>query len=247
MLNRMHRKSRLIISVNAKLLLATCVCALSVSGCGKYPEPLRTAEDIERAPAETEMLSVGALPLADFSRLERFDNVRQLKFYQSDGTGASDAKLKALASMSFPKLRDVSLLNCPFVTDLGLVALTNIPSIELLQLEGTSISDQSLEIIAAHLHLKGINVANCTNVTFDGISALAEVSSLRELTFSSDNLTQDQVISLISRMKEVQWCSIVDRAGTLDEDAIKRAAGSQMKSISVSRKGALQTMKEAQD
>lgn len=190
------------------------------------------------------MLSLGELPLELFPRLAKFTNLKQIKFYLPSGTGASDEKLQALAHLRFPRLRDVNLLNCPAVTDEGLVVLTNFSSTELLQLEGTSITDTSVEILARTLRLKGINVANCRSVTRRGLSALAAMDTLQELTFSSQSLTQQQVLDLIQNLKSVRWCAIVDAAGKLDGSSITRAAVDKKVHVSIIRQAALQTMKE---
>ena len=71
-------------------------------GCGKYPTPLRTANDIARTSAETEMLSVRELPLEHFPALAKFTKLKQLKFYNPSGTGASDEKLQVVAQLNFP-------------------------------------------------------------------------------------------------------------------------------------------------
>jgi len=215
-------------------------------GCGKYPTPLRTAKDIVRTPAETEMLSVSELSLEHFPALAKFTKLKQIKFYHPKGTGASDEKLQALARLNFRRLKDINLLNCPAVTDKGLIALANISSLQLLQLEGTSITDASLEILAGKLALKGINVANCQGVTFRGLSPLAASETLQELTFSAENLSQTEVLQLISNLKAVKWLAIVDASGKLDAEPIRRAGTEKQINVSILRQGALQTMKEAE-
>src|SRR5205085_8244326 len=120
--------------------------------------------------------------------------------------------------------KDVILLNCPSVTDKGLIALTDISSIEFLQLEGTSITDTALEVLAEKLKLTAINVSNCSRVTIKGLLALVGSDRLEGIDFSVNDMSQSDVLELISRFKNVKDCFIIDPLGKMDLDVIKHAS-----------------------
>ncbi len=164
-----------------------------------------------------------------------------MRFYADDGTGGSDEKLATLAKLKLEFLHDVTLLNCPLVTDVGIQHLSEIKSLRLLQLEGTSITDEALETMASKMNLTGINVANCPKVTMRGLSRIASLETLDTFTFSAETLSQADVVSLINEFKEnVKWPAVVDVEGKLDAAALKAIAKEKGITLSVRRTGALQ-------
>src|SRR5207253_880619 len=106
---------------------------------------------------------------------------REFDFFTVDATGANDEKLAALSKHNFSHMRGVSLLNCPAVTDAGIRHLTNFSTLQWVQLEGTSITDKGLEILADHMQLTGVNAANCPNITTNGLDKLARSAHLTEV------------------------------------------------------------------
>lgn len=225
--------------------LAWPLCGLVTllfAGCGQYPEPIRSSRDIKNASTATEMLTIRRLPIGDYPALARFTQVRRIDFYDPSGMGTDDERLKVLAGLRFPCLNDVSLLNCPLVTDAGILSLCRIKSIKTLQLEGTSITDASIEAITAALPLRGLDVANCRGVTFDGLLHIADAHTLEDISFSVENLNQGQVLDLLRRFKFVKRCEVIDPEGKLDAGTVEHAVPDTQMKILVARKGALQTM-----
>jgi hypothetical protein len=227
---------------NLIMLSLVLMSELILPGCGDHPTPLRTAADIAKLPPSVDAISVGELPVEAFSLLSKFTNVTQIKFYLHDGSGGSDDKLVALSRLRLPCLKDVTLLNCPAVTDKGLAALTRIGSIQMLQLEGTSITDTSLRILSDKMKLKGINVANCTGVTLEGIAVLATSPVLEEIGFSADKMDEAQMLDLIRRFPHVKHWEIVDTAGKLDPEPVERLALQLSTQVVIQRTGALQNL-----
>jgi hypothetical protein len=134
----------------------------------------------------------------------------------------------------------ISLLDCPNVTDEGIRAIASFPSLRGLQLEGTSITDAGLEIMATKLKLTGVNVANCKGVTRKGIYSVALTPSLEQFTFSGDDWTQEQLIELIDSFKNVKWCSIVDPQKRLDAELLRAGGKARGIQIAISKAGALE-------
>jgi hypothetical protein len=216
---------------------------LTLGGCGPHPTALYSSRDIERAPADTERIIIGFLPINDYPSLSKFKTLKDIDFFTLDGSGATDAKLEALSRVKFDRLEQVSLLNCPAVSDVGIQHLSNIKSIRGMQLEGTSITDKGLEIMASEMSLTGVNVANCSNVTIRGISVLIESKSLtNSFSFSLDAVNQEQARALLPRMKKVRYPAIVDPEGKLDGNELEMLAQEHGIPLDIKKKGALQTL-----
>jgi len=93
----------------ATMMTTGCGITSLVLGSGNHPVVMTSPQDIHSAPAETDRIRTPFLPL-----LVKFRHLKDVDFYTSDGTGGTDAKLAALASIGFTELFDVTLLNCPF-------------------------------------------------------------------------------------------------------------------------------------
>jgi hypothetical protein len=210
---------------------------------GKHVVHLGSKQDIRSTPSDTDDILIPRLPIADYPLLSKFTSLRQLSFYTPDGSGGTDAKLRALAAVPLPNLKDVGLLNYPAVTDGGIRALAKIPSLRSSGLEGTSITDEGCAILGNEMKLEGVNVANCTNITKIGISALAQSPTITQIGFSADSLSQGEVEQLVESFQRISWCTIVDLAGKLDEAALKAKGTRKGMTIVVMPYGALQSMK----
>ena len=221
------------VSIRAILLL---LVALNSTGCGKYPASLASARDIQHISKETEQIVIGFLPMADYPLLTKFQHLKAVSFFMTDGTGANDEKLQALSKIRLPELAGVTLLNCPGVTDEGIRHLSRIPSIKWLGLEGTSITDESLVIMSKDMKLTGVNVANCSGLTVDGLIRLARSETLQSFTFPAESLTQEDVARLIGEFKpNLKWPSVVDLAGKLNASQLESIAQQRGFSLNVKR------------
>ena len=226
---------------NKILLIAISIGPFFVAvGCGDHPLDIKSDRDIKQASKNVERIRIGLLPIKEYPALARLENVKDVDFFTMDGTGANDAKLKAFAELEWPKLEQVCLLNCPAVTDAGIRQLSNISSLQGFQLEGTSISDKSLAILTKSANLKGINVANCRNVTANGLFVLVEFENLEELTFSVGSMTEDEVIQIVRKLKNVKYLGIIDPDGKVREERVELIGNEKGIAISISQTGALQ-------
>ncbi len=220
------------------LVMVLFVCLST--GFGKHPEALASERDIQRAPANTDRIIIGLLPLKDYPLLTRFEHLKDVDFYTLDGTGANDEKLRELSKLKFDQLEGISLLNCRAVTDEGIRHLSKIPRLKHLQLEGTSITDESLEIMASKMRLTGVNASNCQKVTMKGLLKLASSKTLKEFGFSADGLSQADVVRLLKECQSITWCGIVDPSGKLEAEALKTLGKEKGIRVVIKRTGALQ-------
>jgi len=205
-----------------------------------YPTALSSDRDIRRAPSDVERIIVGLLPIKDYPLLSKFERLKDADFYTLDGNGANDEKLRELSKLNFSKLEGISLLKCPAVTDEGIRHLTNIRSLKHIQFEGTSITDEALEIIASKMRLTGVNVSNCPKVTMQGLLKLASSETLKEFGFSANDLSQEDCVRLIKEFRTITWCGIVDPSGKLDAQTLKSLGQEQGVRVVIKRTGALQ-------
>jgi hypothetical protein len=223
-------------------IIYASIVSSSIAG-GPYPEPLSSSKEIRAAKANLDSIDIWNLPLADYPLLSKFAGLRRVRLFSREGTLATNEKLKAIADIGFRKLEYIDLNNCRLVGDRGIEALSKVPSLRQLQLEGTAISDAACFKMATNMTLNVVNVANCSGVTKAGLSVLAKSEPLREFRFSVDDLVQDEVLALIDSFKGVAWCEIVDPAQKLDASLMKSKGQEKKVHLTVRLTGALQDMR----
>ena len=217
--------------------------ALVTNGCGTHPTPLTSVRDIARASTDTEQIVLGFLPVGDYPLLSKFQSLKDVSFFTTDGTGANDEKLQALSKVKLKNLQGVLLLNCPRVTDVGIRHLSQIPSLKWLGLEGTSITDAALAIMANDMKLTSVNVANCSNLSVNGLLQLARSETLQSFSFPAESLTQEDVARLIGEFKpNLKWPSVVDLTGKLNAPALEVIAQQRGFSLDVRQTGSMQDL-----
>ena len=216
---------------------------ISCIGAGPYPEPLSNSKSIRAAKPTLDSIDIWNLPLADYPLLSKFIGLKQIWLWSEEGTFATDEKLKALAGIGFTNLIYINLNSCRLVTDIGIEALSKTRSLKQLTLEGTAITDVACDIMASRMSLELVNIANCPRVTKKGLEKCSRSITLNYFSFSSDTLTQEEVLTLIDSFKSITRCEIVDKQGKLDAKAIKAKGKGKNIHVSVRSTGALQEMK----
>jgi hypothetical protein len=207
---------------------------------GSYPTRLSTKSDIQSANQDAKHIDIWHLPVEDYPLLSKFHQVYEIDLASREGVFATDAKMKALSELGFTNVAQIVLLNCRLITDKGIRYLARIPSLRGLGLEGTAITDAGCQEIASDMHLTSVDIANCPQITRKGIDALAASASLQEITFSADNLSQEEVLKVIASFKSVTWCEIVDLQHKLDWNAIRTTGAEKRIHTVVKATGALQ-------
>jgi hypothetical protein len=205
-----------------------------------YPERLSSKWDIAWASADATEIDIRDLPLEDYPLLKKFKHAQQISLDNRNSDVATDAHLEALASVGFREVDCIGLDNCRLITDKGIRALSKIQPLPQLALEGTSITDQACDVMAHTMHLTGVNIANCSKVSFRGIKALAACPAMEGLSFSADTLTREQVLEVLAALKDGSWCGIVDPQRKLNADALIAKAAQRNITLVISSTGALQ-------
>jgi hypothetical protein len=221
----------------AATTLAVTIFSLGIAGCGNYPAPIRSPRDIDRASPSESMVVLVNLPLDDWSKLQKFTMLEHFRIAEEMTSQINDGHIKAFSRLTMTKLRDVSLANCSKVTDDGLDALTNIPSIQSLQLIGTGITDQGMFTLATGLPaLTGINVERCPRLTVNGFMSLTNSKTITDVGLSFDPFSQAQIENILSTVSNVTWWTISDPHHHLDLASLRQ--------LGESRKITIQTVDE---
>jgi hypothetical protein len=227
---------------SVKVGVVAGVSVLFATACGTYPAWLSTAWGIRFTRSGVHVIGVSHLPLRDFPLLAKFTRARGIIFDSRRGTFATDAKLKALASLGLTNVAWITMTNCRLVTDAGIRALVRMPSLTGLGLEGTAITDSACKVMALQMRLAGVNVANCDRITLKGITALAKSNTIQDISFSTDGTTRDQVLHLIGTATNITHWEIVDPQHRLDAKAVEAMAARTKTQVLVRPTGALQDM-----
>ena len=203
------------------------VCFSFVAGCShlgmaaNYTEPINSLKDIRAANPNIKDIDIRDLDAQYYPLLAKFAGLERIKIFGRQGTNATDDKLKTLGALHFPNLYYIDLNNNHLVTDSGIGAIAKLPRLSQLQLEGTAITDQACHVFVQNMRLKVINLANCTNVTRDGLMELIKSPSLAELRFSADTLTEKDVLAVLELLNKGVWVELVDTTGKLNVAKIK--------------------------
>ena len=180
------------------------------------------------------MVVIESLPLEDWPKLQKFTALEHFRIAKEMASQITDEHIKALSRSKMPKLRDVSLAYCSKVTDDGLQALTNIPSIQSLQLIGISITDRGMRTLATGFpHLTGINVAGCRLLTVDGFLSLTNSTTITGVGMSFDPFSQEQIEHIISTVANVTWWTISDPRHRLDQASLRQLGEARRITIQV--------------
>ena len=207
--------------------------AIFAAGCGHYPSTVDSAWDIRWTPSSEYMVTANDLPLQDWSRLRKFTALAHFGAFGKKEP-VTDQHLKVFAQLKFPQLRQVSLAYCHKVTDDGIQALTNLPSIHGFRLVGVGLTDRGMQILATGFpNLQGINVEQCAALTESGFSSLTHSPSITSVGMSLDPFSQQQVEKIITTVTNVTWWTISDPRHRLDHGSLRRLGDARRITIQV--------------
>jgi hypothetical protein len=202
----------------------TLVVILFLSGCGSRPPSPGSRWDIAWTSRDKTHLVLDHLPIKDFPALKKFRKLREVQFcYRT----ATDEKLEALAAVGLTTLHCASLNGSSHVTDRGVEALARIDSVHNLGLEGTSITDTGLKVIASQMRPDAVNVASCRNISINGLLELVQTETLKDISFSANGLSTAHVIHVLSSSRNLDRFQVTGPSHHLDRMAIERAAAAK--------------------
>ena len=205
-----HARDRWMIASNVSTLVSGYVCEWDANTATKQKSPgLPVAKlQSERQIAEalwaarcrialevqgkrTGYLQEGAtLPTTDFSVVEvRFDHNEQL----------GDQAIPALRGL--PKL-DKLMLNCRYVTDVGMASVAPLRGVRDLTLDGSQITDEGLSALKSLENLELLSMKS-TAITGSGLASLRGHSKLRHLDLNSCRNFGDQGMTHLATLKSL--------------------------------------------
>lgn len=103
----------------------------------------------------------------------------------------------------------------------------NIPNLQNLQLVGTSITDQSLKVIAEFKHLRTLAISSCRRLSPEATRKLASCQNLESLIFQDLNLANDDLLFLkqLENYRLLLWAAIRSRKGAQDNRVLSLEVG----------------------
>jgi hypothetical protein len=131
------------------------------------------------------------------------------------GTKATDAVLKDLPE--FPALSRFDLRDAPNVTAAGVAALARAKKLQVVELEGVVVSDDTVKALAAATSLTELRLTG-GELTDDGVKALATLTRLQTLTLAKPGAVRGTTVPALVTLKElttltVSGCPLGDLGG----------------------------------
>ncbi|XP_042128840.1 F-box and leucine-rich repeat protein 13 isoform X3 [Peromyscus maniculatus bairdii] len=131
--------------------------------------------------------------------------------YMVDCKALTDSSLKSMSVLkqltvlnltncvSCPNLHYLSLRNCEHLTDLAIECISGMLSLVSVDLSGTLISNESLNILSRHRKLRELSLSECANITDIGIRAYCKTSLfLEHLDISYCRQLSDDIIKTVA-------------------------------------------------
>uniref|UniRef100_A0A2I2ZRY8 F-box and leucine rich repeat protein 13 n=1 Tax=Gorilla gorilla gorilla TaxID=9595 RepID=A0A2I2ZRY8_GORGO len=164
------------------------------------------------------------LNLANCQFLDGPASIRIRELNLSNCVRLSDASVMKLSERC-PNLNYLSLRNCEHLTAQGIGYIVNIFSLVSIDLSGTDISNEGLNVLSRHKKLKELSVSECYRITDDGIqitdSAMEMLSAkchyLHILDISGCVLLTDQILEDLQigckqlRILKMQYCTNISK------------------------------------
>jgi hypothetical protein len=122
----------------------------------------------------------------------------------------------------------VVFTDCSLVTDKGIEHLSRIPTLRRLGLHQMSFTDGACDAMVRRMHLVGVNMVNCTNVTVNGLLKMAQSETMESLGFSVGQMTQEDLVRIIRtaglRLKRMDIEFVESAERRMDLPALRQAA-----------------------
>lgn len=155
-------------------------------------------------------LSGSSITNTDLSRLRAAPKLIQLTLNE---TSVSNEGLRQSA---LSRIWQLSLQNSTLIDDAGMAFVSDMPVLSILSLENLPLTDQGLKNLAGHPILNFIGIANCPQITSDGMKYLANLPNLQGIHIDS-RLLDESGVGHLRKSPSLQrvWFSG-------DDDALRR-------------------------
>jgi len=117
----------------------------------------------------------------------------QLRALFLSGTAVTDETLKTVAAMK--SLQTLSFASCRGITGSGIKYLAELPTLQYLDFENCSLSNEGIESVSQLKHLLALEFGR-TRVTADGVTKLSRISTLEYLNLSETRVEPSWIESI---------------------------------------------------
>jgi Leucine-rich repeat (LRR) protein len=138
------------------------------------------------------------------SDMPRYAAMPDLRRLDLSLTRLSDRGLRALKSA--PAIEDLNLYFAEQITDEGASVVRNWKHLKSLNLRGTKITDNTLELLAGVPTLESLDIG-WAQITDTGLEHLTALINLRRLTFGGNKLT-DTALGFLRQMPQLEYLDI---------------------------------------
>lgn len=145
--------------------------------------------------------------------LQATEGLDQIKVIKSSGEqGLTNRGLAMLPGL--PALTDIDLSGKK-LDDESFAQISKITSLEILQINGTPITDTGLNHLTALPRLKALYMAGCANLTPAGLSAIGQMPAIEDVMLNSVSAVNNESVALMStartlRHLHMNHCSLSD-------------------------------------
>ena len=138
------------------------------------------------------------------SDMPRYAAMPDLRRLDLSLTRLSDRGLRALKSA--PAIEDLNLYFAEQITDEGASVVRNWKHLKSLNLRGTKITDNTLELLAGVPTLESLDIG-WAQITDTGLEHLTALTNLRRLTFGGNKLT-DTALGFLRQMPQLEYLDL---------------------------------------
>src|SRR4051812_9907746 len=138
---------------------------------------------------------------SDIARLGQMSDLRRLDLSL---TRISDRGLRALKSAQ--GIEDLNVYFAEQISDEGAAVVRNFHHLKTLNLRGTKITDNTLELLAGVPTIESLDIG-WAQITDTGLEHLTALTNLRRLTFGGNKLT-DTALGFLRQMPQLEYLDI---------------------------------------
>jgi hypothetical protein len=159
-------------------------------------------------------LNLRSLPVTD-KTMAAIQGMADLEVLDMDSEFVTDTGIKKLANCK--KLVDFNFYRAPAVTDDGLAALAEHPTLTSFSLQYSKITDAGLVALEENGRLTHLSLGYSDGITDAGMTSLSKMPNLGGLgLFGSKNIT-DKGLASLSKLPNLRWLGLAESKNITDK------------------------------
>ena len=153
--------------------------------------------------------------------VEELAKHQELRSVELNGCSkVTDTGLKTLGQLR--ELREVNLGACRLVTDVGLREINGLPELRYVYLDGVKVTDAGVRaFLTKHTDLEWLGLSD-TAITDGTVKELADFKKLRGLGISGCGGVTDESVSVLAKMKQLEYLDAMHSSITPEGDLTLR-------------------------